>query len=280
LTISTTRIHFVFANASIPSKFQNSSSFKIMEPEAGLAYLSSRRRAQQSCTARLTASLKPGVELSQVPYVDTEVRGVYGLRYFAQLAHAPAPKSATNPMNSKKLTVFGGKGGVGKTSSAAAWAVQLADSGLRTLVVSSDPAHSLGDALNEPLGGTPRQIDLGMGGGGGTDGFGMLWAMEIDPEAGLREFQSLLDGATKGEKAQGMAGMAASMGLPDITAELGELVQSFDSPPPGTDEVRILRFCSRCLLLFLLSFRFFASSSASFSIDSVHYTIILARLWR
>jgi anion-transporting ArsA/GET3 family ATPase len=47
-------------------------------------------------------------------------------------------------MDSKKLTIFGGKGGVGKTTSAASWGSLLSDSGLKTLVISTDPAHSLG----------------------------------------------------------------------------------------------------------------------------------------
>ena len=40
--------------------------------------------------------------------------GIYGLKYFSQIAHAPKPKTATNPINSRKLTIFGGKGGVGE----------------------------------------------------------------------------------------------------------------------------------------------------------------------
>lgn len=45
----------------------------------------------------------------------------------------------------------GGKGGVGKTTSSSAIGIKLADSGLRTLIVSTDPAHSLGDALDIAL---------------------------------------------------------------------------------------------------------------------------------
>ena len=45
--------------------------------------------------------------------------------------------------------MLGGKGGVGKTSSAASLAVQLAAEGHPTLVVSTDPAHSLSDSLDQ-----------------------------------------------------------------------------------------------------------------------------------
>lgn len=51
-----------------------------------------------------------------------------------------------------KLILFGGKGGVGKTTCAAATAVQLADAGNRTLLVSTDPAHSLSDSLEQEIG--------------------------------------------------------------------------------------------------------------------------------
>ncbi len=45
--------------------------------------------------------------------------------------------------------MLGGKGGVGKTSSAASLAVKLAEEGHSTLVVSTDPAHSLSDSLDQ-----------------------------------------------------------------------------------------------------------------------------------
>lgn len=49
----------------------------------------------------------------------------------------------------RQYYLLGGKGGVGKTSTAAALAVKLATSGERTLVVSTDPAHSLSDSLDQ-----------------------------------------------------------------------------------------------------------------------------------
>jgi arsenite-transporting ATPase len=51
-----------------------------------------------------------------------------------------------------RILLFTGKGGVGKTTIAAATAVRAAEAGLRTIVLSTDPAHSLADALDVPLG--------------------------------------------------------------------------------------------------------------------------------
>lgn len=52
----------------------------------------------------------------------------------------------------KRFSFFGGKGGTGKTSCAAAYALSLSRRGVRTLVVSTDPAHSLSDAFDMPIG--------------------------------------------------------------------------------------------------------------------------------
>lgn len=57
-----------------------------------------------------------------------------------------------------RILLFTGKGGVGKTTVAAATALLAAQAGLRTIVCSTDPAHSLADALDTPLGDTPRPV--------------------------------------------------------------------------------------------------------------------------
>src|SRR5687768_18287376 len=69
------------------------------------------------------------------------------------------PRSTLFPYTTLFRSLYTGKGGVGKTSIAAATAVLCARRGLRTLVVSTDIAHSLADALDTPVGPTPRQIE-------------------------------------------------------------------------------------------------------------------------
>ncbi|HWD05002.1 MAG TPA: ArsA family ATPase [Amycolatopsis sp.] len=77
-----------------------------------------------------------------------------------------------------RILLFTGKGGVGKTTLAAATATALAGRGRKTLVVSTDPAHSLGDAFGTPLGGEPSEVDLA--GDGASSG---LWAAQVDSRA-------------------------------------------------------------------------------------------------
>jgi arsenite-transporting ATPase len=74
---------------------------------------------------------------------------------------------------------FGGKGGVGKTTCAAAHAVRACDQGARVLVVSMDPAHSLGDALAKPLGPKPMPVRVGSR---------RMHALELDADGALRRW--------------------------------------------------------------------------------------------
>ncbi|MGH3980162.1 MAG: ArsA family ATPase [Pseudonocardiaceae bacterium] len=61
-----------------------------------------------------------------------------------------------------RVVLFVGKGGVGKTTLAAATAAACSAAGRKTLVVSTDPAHSLADALDVPVGAEPSEVDTGL----------------------------------------------------------------------------------------------------------------------
>ena len=74
-----------------------------------------------------------------------------------------------------RVLLFTGKGGVGKTTTAAATALAAARAGARVLVVSTDPAHSLGDAFGIELGDQPGPVD------------GSLWGQQLDATARMEE---------------------------------------------------------------------------------------------
>jgi arsenite-transporting ATPase len=74
-----------------------------------------------------------------------------------------------------RILLFTGKGGVGKTTTAAATALRCADAGLRTIVLSTDPAHSLADAFDVDLGSLAVPI---------TD---HLWGQQLDAQERMEE---------------------------------------------------------------------------------------------
>ena len=82
--------------------------------------------------------------------------------------------------------LFSGKGGVGKTTLAAATAVRLARQGTRVLVISTDPAHSLSDVFAVPLQARPRELMPG------------LEAMEVDARGMFSEVMDAAEGAEIG----------------------------------------------------------------------------------
>ncbi|CAN1339348.1 ATPase GET3B [Linum perenne] len=134
----------------------------------------------------------------------------------------------------RKYYMLGGKGGVGKTSCAAALAVKFANSGHPTLVVSTDPAHSLSDSFAQDLtGGTLVQVE-------GPDS--PLFALELNPEKAREEFRT----ASQSNGGTGVKDFMEGMGLGMLVEQLcmllinklGELKlgELLDTPPPGLDE--------------------------------------------
>jgi arsenite/tail-anchored protein-transporting ATPase len=109
-----------------------------------------------------------------------------------------------------RIILYTGKGGVGKTTVAAATAVRCAELGHRTLVISTDPAHSLADAFNQRLGADPTPIRK------------HLWGLEVNVLEEIR--------ANWGEIAQYFAALFASRGVDEVVAEEMAIL-------PGTDEL-------------------------------------------
>lgn len=70
----------------------------------------------------------------------------------------PRPRSPPSPAVTDRILLFTGKGGTGKTTCAAATGLKAARQGTRTLVLSSDPAHSLSDAFDRELGPEPVEV--------------------------------------------------------------------------------------------------------------------------
>ncbi|XP_057824569.1 ATPase GET3B isoform X2 [Cryptomeria japonica] len=126
----------------------------------------------------------------------------------------------------RKYYMLGGKGGVGKTSCAASLAVKFANSGHPTLVVSTDPAHSLSDSFAQDLsGGELVPVE-------GPDS--PLFALEINPEQARAEFRAV----SQNNGGSGVKDFMDSMGLGSLAEQLGELKlgELLDTPPPGLDE--------------------------------------------
>jgi len=83
-------------------------------------------------------------------------------------------------------TFFSGKGGVGKTTMAAATALRMAESGKKTLIISTDPASNLADVFERPIGHRLTEIVPN------------LFAMEIDPDAATVEYRERVIGPMRG----------------------------------------------------------------------------------
>jgi len=83
------------------------------------------------------------------------------------------------PIHGQKLIMIGGKGGVGKTTTAAAIALQFASQGKRILIVSSDPSPSLSDIFETPLSDTPTTVPNISG----------LFGMEISSQEVLKRWK-------------------------------------------------------------------------------------------
>lgn len=173
------------------------------------------------------------IAVTSIPFFDVELVGVPALAYLGRECYVNNPSfehliSSGQPLenNEAKVVICGGKGGVGKTTTSASLAVSMAAEGNRVALISTDPAHSIGDALDLDLSGGTLQ-DCPLLGVPQTDG--SLSVLEVDPSKALSQFKTVIDqllGANDGND-----------GSSDISNALKDFGDIFDTLPAGTDEV-------------------------------------------
>ncbi len=224
----------------------------------------SRARAQKRWLDEIEHEFAQ-LRIRRVPLLPSEVRGAQSLRRFAQLAWTRSVASHKDKdslaaartrrakdesletetiraglekdnssfiihhssLSEKRLLIFGGKGGVGKTTAAASTALALAesDAARRILVFSTDPAHSLSDSFDEGIGLLKKHVA----------GLNNLDAMEIDPAARFEELKEryrrwtdeLFDSITAGSRFEVQFDREAMRELVSLA-------------PPGIDEIAAL----------------------------------------
>jgi arsenite-transporting ATPase len=182
-----------------------------------------------------------GREILAMPELTREPRNLAALREAGQLMRAWDPSPMPGPLEKRvraswrgqgdggrdrsiapisrpaKLLLFGGKGGVGKSTCAAAVALDLARTA-RVLLLSTDPAHSLGDVFGVPFGNEPRSVA----------GIPTLHVREIDAAAEMDRFRRQYVAAVD----EAFSRIAKAAG-----SEQSAFREVIDLAPPGIDEV-------------------------------------------
>src|SRR5688500_4371556 len=119
-----------------------------------------------------------------------------------------------------RIIVHTGKGGVGKTSISAATALRCAQMGLKTIVISTDTAHSLADSLETKIGPEPVQLREN------------LWAQEVDARYSMEKYW--------GNFQKYLVALFSKNGIDDIVAEEVTML-------PGLEEGAHLLWINRYL---------------------------------
>lgn len=142
----------------------------------------------------------------------------------SQVAMLPERGRMPARLPSVRLLMFGGKGGVGKTTCAAAAALQLARTQprRRILLVSTDPAHSLADVLEAPVSNAPRQVA----------GLANLDVRELDASFALRSIRTRYTASVDAVFDRLVRGSAV-----DVTHDRIVMRDLLDLAPPGLDEL-------------------------------------------
>jgi arsenite-transporting ATPase len=223
---------------------------RIMEVE-GCVFCSSKRREQQGHIREIEEKFKQ-YSLFKIPLFPKEIRGINDLKAFASAlfdrtfqyksaAFFPfstgiSPHDKSIESNSKlsdilnkdlQFILFGGKGGVGKTSMASATALYIAKENpeKRVLVFSTDPAHSLSDSFGCLIGNKITPINA----------CGNLYALEIDATKLVEDFKDEYREGIE-EIFDGFVG-----GKANIVFDREVMTELISLSPPGLDELMALK---------------------------------------
>ena len=219
-------------------------------PPSTCALCDQRRRVEAEClNAIATRARGQDVIFWTLPAREDPPQGLEALRRVAQSvsrlkrsairrkaepmadhAEAAAPPhqalpAPLRPSPATRLLIVGGKGGVGKTTCAAALAAAVARSApqRRVLLVSTDPAHSLGDVFDQPIGARERRI---------RGAPGNLVAREIDAAREWRARRELFE-----ESAARLLEIGSAQWSAALTVDRAIIEELLALAPPGMDEI-------------------------------------------
>ena len=211
--------------------------------ESECKFCSSRRKDQEDKLREIEEKFAEHA-LIKIPLFPYEIRGLEGLNEYAQIlfgkvksynkisgnsvsSSKPSFKVQTQALDlikkDLKFIIFGGKGGVGKTSTACATALRMARDypDKKVLVFSTDPAHSVSDSFNYPIG---NKITL-------IKDIPNLFGYEIDAERLLEEWKE-----DNTEKLREVIQRFLGKGM-DIVFDREIMEEMIKSVPPGLDEI-------------------------------------------
>jgi arsenite/tail-anchored protein-transporting ATPase len=208
---------------------------RVEQEHGACAYCRARVRSQRPWIKEI-ASTFGDLKIHYLPLQQKEVRGIDDLEKIGKLIWEdetkprmtrilnPDLKSVSSvvnafPLASRKIVIFGGKGGVGKTTAAAAFALALAQANPdeKILVFSTDPAHSLSDSFDEEIG--PANLD----------------GMEIDPGKWFEDLKERYRTWTD----ELFASLSGGSRL-EIKFDREAMRELVELTPPGIDEIAAL----------------------------------------
>jgi arsenite-transporting ATPase len=208
---------------------------RVEQEHGGCEYCRARVQTQRPWIKRIASTFR-NLKIHHLPLQPKEVRGIDDLKRIGKLIWSdefePPMTRIQNPdlksvssvarssfrLEARKIVIFGGKGGVGKTTAAAAYALALAKANRdeKLLIFSTDPAHSLSDSFGEA--GLPN-----------------LDVMEIDPGKWFEELKQRYRSWTD-ELFASLSG-GSRMEIKFDREAMRELVEL---TPPGIDEIAAL----------------------------------------